>query len=170
MMSNKLVATAALSIVFSAGVSYLMVTEMRPKADAAVYRIPGIESSMTATREALDTANVANLKNAKNFDAHIRLIAAQLALSGIVDDKDDPVQRWWCWAARCERTEEDCKLSISMMQLQALRTGKSTLAENLTSVKCERSRLAFCSLDECYGTLEVCGKAAEKPKLCRGVE
>lgn len=139
-MDNKIVLATGFAIAVSAGISYLMAFETRP-----IDRTEHLQSEVNELAVKMDSLGRIVEKQFGEF-------AGRLVVSGITDEKDESIRRWWC-ADRglCSRTEREC-LAISP--------------------KCFQTRVAFCfpvppKSYICADSLESCATLSPE---CIGVE
>jgi hypothetical protein len=164
-IETRMVGMMFLGVAISASISYAIATQMKPAP------VEDIDGKMALEQIGKLQAAVGSGYVDAKIEGRAAKIVTALDAAGILNLDETVQTHWWCWVARCERTERDCKASIAMFGRQALEEGKPDMARNvIDNAKCEQLRIAFCADTQCYGTFEFCTKGADKPKLCRGVE
>lgn len=149
-MSNQLVATAALSIAFSAGVSYLMATELPIRPDYRTDRLTELETRINLLAESQSRMT------ARILDLETKIVSVD-----VLNDKMGSIgldQHWWCGVGGqidiCTRDVGKCM--------------------GLSPSPCVTRAIAYCQIGNaaslfCYKQLPECEqRAASAP--CVGVE
>lgn len=167
-MDSKTIGATLFAIAVSAGISYLMATELRPAGTGSSTneRLHDLEVSNQTIAETLERRGSAARVGEKAIAERLGVLSAQLTVAGIIDDKEEPVRRWWCTAIECARTRPDCDLGIARFRARHQYDSKF----KNDSLSCEPMRIAFCSASSCERDLGACILMAADPATCRGVE
>lgn len=159
-MRRILIVALGIAII-NAGVSYLMVTKLRPSFEKQIDDFGAYTGSVFVN---IDKEIATEKSERLQFQKIVEDALTGMQDTGLI------AMHWWCWQDRCERTEADCKQSIEHFSNAAIQAGRVQLGiDTRLKAACGQLGLAYCSGEQCFGAFEICERAADIPRLCRGV-